>query len=61
MGNSLQIIKKHYRSVVSKNATAEFWKITPTYDGRSETIRQPSAAEISQRRGKRLAEMMAEV
>ena len=33
MGNSVQIIRKHYRKVVSKSACAEYWKIVPGYDG----------------------------
>ena len=58
MGNSLQIIKKHYRQVVSKSATTEFWRITPTYDGKSETFNQPSEEEGRQMRAARLAAVL---
>ena len=60
MGNSLQIIKKHYRQVVSKSATTEFWKITPTYDGGGETFQHVSAEEASKNRMKRVAAALAE-
>ena len=55
MGNSLQIIKKHYRQVVSKSAVAEYWRITPTYDGKYETFHQPSEEEGQRMRAARLA------
>ena len=61
MGNSLQIIKKHYRQVVSKSATTEFWRITPTFDGGGEVGKQPSEEEISMNRAKRLAAAVAGV
>ena len=60
MGNSLQIIKKHYRQVVSKSATAEYWRITPTYDGSGEIGQHPSEEEIARNRMTRLAAAMAE-
>jgi integrase len=60
MGNSLQIIKKHYRQVVSKSAAIEYWRITPAYDGSGETYQQPSEEEIASNRGKRLAAALAE-
>ena len=55
MGNSLQIIKKHYKRAVGKTACSEYWKITPTYDGRGEVGHDVSAEEISSNRAKRLA------
>lgn len=54
MGNSLQIIKKHYRSVVTKSATTEYWRITPTYDGQGETLKEPSEEEGQKLRAARL-------
>ena len=60
MGNSLQIIKKHYRAVVSKGATTEYWRITPTYDGTGEKFYQPSEEEVAQNRGKRLAAALSD-
>lgn len=60
MGNSLQIIKKHYRQVVSKSATTEYWRITPSYDGRGEIIQQPSEEEGQRLRAARLAAAVAE-
>ncbi len=60
MGNSLQIIKKHYRQVVSKGATTEYWRITPTYDGSGEIGHEVSNEEASSNRMKRLAAAVAE-
>ena len=59
MGNSLQIIKKHYRQVVSKSATVEYWRITPTYDGQGEIVQQPSEEEGQRLRAARLAAAVA--
>jgi integrase len=59
MGNSLQIIKKHYRQVVSKSAAIDYWRITPTYDGSGEIYQQPSDEEVACNRGKRLAAALA--
>lgn len=60
MGNSLQIIKKHYRQVVSRTAALEYWRITPTYDGTGEKFYQPSEEEVAQNRGKRLAAALSD-
>jgi integrase len=59
MGNSLQIIKKHYKRVVGKTACSEYWKITPTYDGSGEIVQTVSEEEVMQARGKRLAAALA--
>ena len=60
MGNSLQIIKKHYRTVVSKSAMTEYWRITPTYDDDGEVVQVPSEEEGQQMRAKRLAAAVAD-
>ena len=60
MGNSLQIIKKHYRQVVSKSATVKYWRITPTYDSQGEIVQQPSEEEGQRMRAARLAAAVAQ-
>ncbi|MEI6165418.1 MAG: tyrosine-type recombinase/integrase [Planctomycetota bacterium] len=53
MGNSLQIIKKHYKRVVSKSDCAEYWSIVPGYEGRGKMKSDmPSQAEIKKTRAK---------
>lgn len=55
MGNSLQIIKKHYKRVVSKSDCAEYWRIVPGYEGQGTmktTVLSP--AEIKARRAEKI-------
>lgn len=59
MGNSLQIIKKHYRTVVGKSATAEYWRITPTHNGGGEVHYEISGEEVSKQRMNRVAASLA--
>ena len=59
MGNSLQIIKKHYKKVVSKTDCAEYWRIVPGYDGRGVASKMPGSEEMKAARGRRLAKIVA--
>jgi len=59
MGNSLQIIKKHYKKVVSKSAVAEFWSLVPGYEGQGiVNTSMPTEKEIKARRAQRLAKAL---
>jgi integrase len=57
MGNSVQIIKKHYKQVVSKSAVAAYWKIEPTK--KAVPVLTPADARIS--RAKKLAAALPDV
>lgn len=60
MGNSLQIIKKHYKRVVSKSDFAEYWSIVPGYEGQGTMNKaEPSRAEIKARRAERLRKALS--
>ena len=49
-----------YRALVTKEDAKRYWRITPTYDGKSETVQQVSDEEASRNRAKRLAAAVAE-
>lgn len=57
-GNSVQIIKKHYKQVVSNSAVKEYWSIVPGYDGQGVAKELPSKEDIRKARGKRIAEAL---
>jgi integrase len=59
MGNSIQIIKRHYKRVVGKSECAQYWSITPTYDGTGEIQTVIPQAEVKKARGKRLAAVLS--
>ncbi len=54
MGNSVEMIKKHYKRVVSNAAQDEYWKITPEYDGSGMVGKGLTAAEIREARARRI-------
>ena len=59
MGNTVEMIKKHYKKVVSKADCAEYWRIVPGYDGKgTETTTPPSAEELRSARAKKMAEAL---
>ena len=60
MGNSVQIIKKHYKQVVSNSAVKEYWKIVPGYEGEGVAKEMPSRDEMKAARGKRVARAVGE-
>ena len=56
MGNTIEMIKKHYKRVVSKSDCAEYWKIVPGYEGQGKSSRkEPTKEEIRVRRMKRIS------
>jgi hypothetical protein len=56
MGNSLSVIKQHYKQVVKASAAREFWRITP---GFNEDSRMPSHDEVRKARSERLSKALA--
>jgi integrase len=58
MGNSIQIIKKHYKRVVSKSATEAFWSILPASTA-STTTAVPTKHGARRKQAERLAAAMA--
>ena len=55
MGNTVEMIKKHYKRVVSKADFTEFWRIVPGYDGQgSMKNTPPSREELKQVRARKL-------
>ena len=48
-----------YRALVTKEEARRYWRITPTYDGQAETLKEPSEEEGRQLRAKRLAAAVA--
>jgi integrase len=54
MGNTVEMIKKHYKRVVSKADCAEYWRIVPGYDGRGENATMPTKEQIDSVRSERI-------
>lgn len=59
MGNSVQMIKRHYKQVVGKSACADYWLITPTYDGTGTVVNVVSHEAARKARGERLGKVLA--
>lgn len=56
MGNTVEMIKKHYKRVVSKADCAEYWKIVPGYEGQGKTAsKTPTREEVRAKRTKRIS------
>ncbi len=58
MGNSVQIIKKHYKQIVSNSAVAEYWRIVPGYDGEGVVKERLSMEDARKARGRRVADIV---
>jgi integrase len=59
MGNTVEMIKKHYKRVVSKADCAEYWRIVPGYDGKTMPLHVPTDEEIDAARVNRIQKVLA--
>ena len=59
MGNTVEMIKKHYKRVVSKADCTEYWRIVPGYDGSGEKSYAPTKEEIDSAVKKNLLRALA--
>lgn len=60
MGNSAEVIKKHYKKVVSKSAVSQYWMIVPGYEGEGITkSAHLSAKDVRKARMERVAKSLA--